>query len=158
MIKIDDVIKGKERFNIKALVIGDTGAGKTFFGSTFPKCYFLITAPREEDTFLNNPELRKNIVGFDRFIPESPADTKRVFEELLVATKNAREMAKKGEIDTLVLDNISFLAEHRWIYIDAYEKEYTNSGAVNTLAMYGKLNRWLFSFVLMSLLTCPATS
>ena len=156
MIKTQDVISGKEKFQIKILAVGGNGDGKTHFGSTFPKSYFLITEPRGEDTFLTKPELRNNVVGYDVFMPENPADTKRVFTELAQATKEAKEMAKKGEIETLVLDNISYLAENRWIYINQYEQEKSvSTGALNNQAMYGKLARWMYQFVLMNLLTFP---
>jgi len=156
MIKTTDVLQGKEKFNLKMMAIGGSGSGKTHFASSFPKCYFLMTEPSGEDTFLTNPALAKNVVGFDRFIPENPLDTKRVFKELAEATLMAKEMAKKGEIETLVLDNISFLTENRWVYIDSYERELSaRTGEVNGQAMYGKLARWMYQFVLMNLLTFP---
>ena len=155
MIKTADVLNGKEKMFIKMMAIGSSGSGKTHFASTFPKSYFLITEPGGEDTFLTKSDLSKNVVCFDRFIPSSTQDTKRIFEEITKSIVEAKEMAKRGEIETLVLDNISFLSENRWIYIEQYEKELTNSGAVNTMAMYGKLARWLYQFTLMQLLTFP---
>ena len=135
--------------------VSETGAGKTHLSATFPKCYFLITEPGGEETFLNNPELKKNIVGWDYFIPKSTDDTKRVFEELDKACMKAREMAEKGEIETIVMDNATYLAENRWIYINRWTPQYTRSGELNSQAMYGDLNRWLYQFVLMKLLSCP---
>lgn len=157
MIKPQDIIAGNERLNIRTLVIGDTGSGKTYFASSFPKCYFLITEPSGEDTFMTVPELRNNVVGFDRFIPENESDTKRIFEEIDKACTEARELAKKGEIETIVLDNITYLAENRFLYINKYEPEYSiKTGELDPRALYGKLSRWLYQFVLMKLLTIPA--
>ena len=157
MIKPEDVVNGKEKLFIKVLAIGETGNGKTYFASTFPHSYFINTEPNGEDTFLTVPALRKNIIGFDRFIPDSAQDTKRVFAELDIAIAMAKEMAKKREIDTVVLDNITYLAENRWVYINEFEKEISpRTGEVNNQAMYGKLGRWLFGFVTQKMLTIPA--
>lgn len=142
-------------FFLKMMAVGGSGAGKTHFAATFPKCYFLSTEPGGMDTIRTNPLLFKNLVGWDEFIPENPTDTKRVFEELAKSTLEAKQMAKDGKVETLVLDNISFLSENRWVYIEQYEKEITLQGAVNTQAMYGKLARWLYQFTLMNLLTFP---
>ena len=157
MIKVQDVLDGKEKMFMRALVIGSTGTGKTFFSAGFPKSYFLITEPNGEDTFMTVPEIRKNIIGFDRFIPINEDDTKRVFEELNTACDNARSMAQKGEIESIVLDNLTYLAENRWIYINRYEPEISPStGKLDSRGMYGKLSRWLYNFTLMKLLTIPA--
>ena len=74
-----------------------------------PKSYFLITEPGGEDTFLLVPELRKNVIGFDRFIPESAEDTKQLFEKLDKCCKEAKEMYEKGEIE--VEKNNSFVED-----------------------------------------------
>lgn len=140
---------------IKLMNIGSTGSGKTFLASTFPKCYFLITEPNGEDTFLNNPALAKNVVKYEHFMPTSPDDTKVVFEHLNKACAEAREMAKKGEVETLVLDNMTYLAENRWAYINTHEPVYTVKGDIDTRGMYGALGRWLYQFTLMKLLTFP---
>lgn len=156
MIKVEEVVSGEHKLHIKTLVMGATGNGKTYFAGTFPKSYFLMTEPDGEMTFLTVPELRKNVIGFDRFIPESQEDTKAVFERLYTACDEARQMALKGEIETLVLDNITYLAETRWIYINKYEQEFSpRTGELNTMAMYGKLSRWLYNFTLMKLVSFP---
>lgn len=156
MIKTADVVNGKERINIKVMAIGSSGVGKSHFAATFPKCYFLLTEPGGEDTWLTNPELRNNVVGFDRFIPKDISDTKQVFENLEKACAEAKELALKGEIETVVLDNMTYLAENRFIYINQFEKEIsTRTGEVNNQAMFGKLARWLYNFTLMKLTSLP---
>jgi len=155
MIRVTDVLNGKEKRYIKMMCIGASGSGKTHLASTFPKCYFLMTEPGGEDTFLNKTELSKNVVGFDRLIPNSAQDTKQSFIDLIKATQTAKEMALKGEIETLVLDNMTFLSENRWVYINEFEKELSRNGELNTQGMYGKLARWLYQFTYMNLLSCP---
>lgn len=157
MIKPSDILNSKNSLHIKALVIGDTGSGKSHFAATFPKSYFMLTEPAGEDTFMTKPSLRKNIVGFDRFIPENIDDTKRIFTELETACVNAREMAKSGEIESVILDNLTYLAENRFLYICRYEPEYSpKTGELDVRSSYGKLARWLYQFILMKLLTIPA--
>ena len=57
----------------------------------------------------------------------------------------------------MVLDNFTYLAENRWIYINKYEQELSpRTGDVDTRSMYGKLSRWLYNFTLMKLLSLPA--
>ena len=156
MITPQDYEKGKAKRRIKLMAIGGTGSGKTTLSASFPKSYFLITEPDGEATILNNKELKSNVVGMDFFIPNSIDDTKRVFEKLEVACLKAREMAKEGKIETLVLDNLTFLVENRWMYINRYEPLYARSGELDIRGLYGQLGRWLYSFVLMKLLACPA--
>jgi hypothetical protein len=152
MIKVSDVVDGTQKITIKALVMGPTGSGKTFFAATTPKSYFLITEPGGEDTFLLVPELRNNVVGFDRFIPESAEDTKPMFERLDKCCKDAKVMYEKGEIETLVLDNLTYLADNRWTFINKFQQELSvRTGEPDTQRMYGKLRDWLYDFVLMNL-------
>ena len=140
---------------IKIMNIGGSGAGKTHLSATFPKSYFLITEPGGWDTWMNRPELKKNVVGYDVFIPESVDDTKRVFIELDKACTEARQMAKDKKIETLVLDNMTYLSENRWVYINQHAPVYNMKGDKDTRGMYGALSRWLYQFTLMKLLSCP---
>lgn len=156
MIKVSDILSGERKITIKTLVMGATGNGKTYFAGTFPKSLFLMTEPDGEMTFLTLPELRKNVVGFDKFIPESAEDIKAVFERLNLACDEARKMALAGEIETLVLDNFTFLAENRMMYVNKYEQEISpRTGELNKMVMFGKLNRWLYEFTLMKLCSFP---
>ena len=155
MKTVKDLETGKGKRFVKLLTIGNTGAGKTHLAATFPKCYFMITEPGGEETWLNRPELKKNIVGFDYFIPRSAEDTKQVFIDLNKACDEAYRMAESGEIETLILDNMTYLAENRWSYINKHTPQYGRSGELNGQAMYGDLGRWLYQFTYMKLLRCP---
>ena len=156
MKTLEDVKTGKERLTIKSMLVGESGSGKTHLAATHPKCYFLITEPGGKDTFLTNPNLQKNIVGWDEFIPQSIEDTKDVFDRLEKAIVEAKRMALEGKIETLVLDNLTFLSENRWMYIGKYEPTYSGkSGEIDTRGMYGTLSRWLYQFILMKILTFP---
>lgn len=140
---------------IKMMCIGGSGTGKTYLSGTFPKTYFLSIEPGGMDTIIYHPELKNNLVGWVELVPENPQDTKRTFQLLDSSVTEAKELAKEGKVETLVVDNFTFLTENRWIYIEEFETELTNSGAVNKLAMFGKLARWCYQFTLMQLLTFP---
>lgn len=141
---------------IKLMVVGGTGTGKTHLCATFPKIMMAITEPNSEETFLNRPELKKNVVDYKHFIPTSEEDTLRVFKELNEYTDLARERAKKGEIESFALDNFTYLAENRFIFINKHQAVVTKNGEPDNRGMYGKLGRWLYLFTLMNLLTIPA--
>ena len=141
--------------NVKALVIGSSGVGKTYFSGSFPKSYVITTEPSGAETYEMNPKLLKNIVKQDYFIPSPIHDVKQVFDDIQKACIEAHTLAKEGTVETLVLDNITYLAENRWIYINQYEREVTKNGELDTRGMYGKLGRWLYNFVLMNLCSFP---
>lgn len=141
--------------HIKAMLIGATGSGKTYCAGTFPKTCFLSTEPGGLTTVALNNKLKSNLVMFDEFIPKDKVDTKRVFEELVKACTEARKLASEGKIETLVLDNLTYLTDNRWEYIQKYEPIYSRSGELDTRGMYGNLGRWLYTFTLMNLLSCP---
>ncbi len=152
MKTVEDIIKGK--FKLRVLAIGDTGTGKTYLAATAPKTYFLNCEPGGMDTVLLNPQLRKNLVGWEELIPANPKDTKNMFIKLQNAIIEAKQLTQQGKVETLVLDNITYLSENRWIYINEYEPEYSSrTGNIDPLSMYGKLSRWLYQFVLMDILT-----
>lgn len=141
--------------HIKVLAIGATGSGKTHLCGTFPKTCFLSTEPGGMTTIAMNPHLKSNLVVYDEFIPTSPDDTKHVFDKLKKSCRDAKAMAKEGKIETLVVDNLTYLAENRWIYINKYESVYARSGELDTRGMYGALGRWLYNFVYMDILSFP---
>lgn len=141
--------------SIKSLVIGPSGSGKSYFSGGFPKSYIICTEPDGLTTLEMNPQLIKNVVKHQYFIPSPVKEVKQVFVDLQAACKEAHELYAKGEIETLVLDNMSYLSENRWMYINKYEPEMAKSGELDTRGMYGKLGRWLYEFTLMNLCSFP---
>ncbi len=141
--------------NIKALVVGESGAGKTHFAGTFPKSYWIMTEPGGKDTLDFNADLNKNIVKHCYHMPTPLKDIKDVFADIIVSTKDAHKLAAEGKVDTLVLDNLTYLSENRWIFINKYQKLATSSGADDTQRMYGILGRWLYDFIYTNFTTFP---
>lgn len=140
---------------IKTLVVGPPGSGKTYHAGGYPKSYWMSTEPSGFETIECNPQLFKNVVKYQEFIPSPVKDLKQVFSEIQTSCKEAHEMAAKGEVETLVLDNITYLAENRWMFINKYQPETNRAGELDTRGMYGKLGRWLYEFTLMNICSFP---
>jgi len=155
MITKDDLMTGKEPLKLKVLANGGFGAGKTYFAMTFPKWAYCMVEPNGILTARTNKKLLDNMVVADSFIPSPDEDIKVTFERMERFIKECRERAKKGEIETLIVDNLTYLSTNRWEYINRYEKLITKSGEADTRGMYGTLGRWLYKFTLTELLTFP---
>lgn len=141
--------------SIKALISGMYGDGKSFFCGTCPKSYFISTEPGGFDTIEFNNTLLKNVVKQEYVIPgqEIPLEKYcKVFESKL---NEAYEMYKEGKIETLIIDNLTFLAEYYRMYLWQYEKEVTRSGQFDTMRMYGKLGERLNTLFILKVITFP---
>jgi hypothetical protein len=136
---------------LKILANGETGTGKTYLALTFPKVFYIGTEPNGLDTARANEKLQANLAYTTELVPSPVFEIKEVFRKLDEEVKKAHEMAKKGEVSTLVLDNITFLAQNRWVYINEYEKLYSKAGVLDIRAMYGNLGLWLYRFTLYGL-------
>ena len=149
----EQILKGESKQTLKILSNGGAGVGKTYLGFTFPKIAYICTEPNGLDTARANPSLIENLVWADEFLPSISEDIKVTFDRLEKAISQAYEDQSKGVIDTLFLDNFTFLAENRWIYINRYELLRTSSGVTDTRGMYGIISRWLYNFTLTRLLS-----
>lgn len=150
----EDLKKGTDKVWIKLANIADSGEGKSHFAATFPKCLFLVTGQGEDLTWKLKPELLKNIVRWEYFIPDSPSDTDKTFKKLSEVCLEAKEMARRGEIETVVLDNLTYLARDRWNYIQIHERmaHTSRNGEFDQLRAYGSLAQDLFNFCRYELL------
>ena len=149
----EDILSGKSKPTLKILANGMSGTGKTYLSFTFPRIAYLGTEPNGLDTARSNMALLENLVWADEFIPSVTEDIKDTFIRLEASIAKAHEDQAKGIVDTLDLDNITYLAQNRWIYINKYEIIRTKSGEVDLRAMYGTLSRWLYTFTLTRLLS-----
>ena len=141
--------------SLKVLVNGGPGTGKSYFGLGFPKVAWLLTEPGNLVLLETHPELKKNVAWYEEFIPSPTEDIKATFVRLDAAIMKAHTEFKEGKIETLFLDNISFLFENRWLFINFYEKLVGSGGTLDTRGMYGTLGRWGYKFTIMSLLSFP---
>lgn len=153
MITREQILKGESKQTLKILSNGGAGTGKTYLGFTFPKIAYIGTEPNGLDTARANRQLLNNLVWADEFIPSVGEDIKVTFERMDKAITKAFEDEAKGEVETLFLDNFTFLAENRWIYINKHEPVRSSNGSLDTRGMYGALSRWLYNFTLTRLLS-----
>lgn len=155
IITREDILSGASKVTLKTLVNGGSGTGKTFYAFSHPKVAYLGTEPNGLDTARANKKLLNNLVWAEEYIPSPSEDIKDVFNRLDKGIEKSFEGAVKGEVETLVLDNISFLSENRWAYINKYERLVSSNGSLDTRGMYGTLSRWLYQFTLTKLLSFP---
>lgn len=140
---------------VKALAVAEAGAGKTFFAGSFPKSYWIQTEPGGFETIEMNPELLKNTVKHQYFLPSPVYALENVFKDIEEAVKEAHELAKEGKVETLILDNITYFALNRWLYIEKHGKIFTKEGELNKLAMYADLADYLYEFTYWYLASFP---
>ena len=152
----EDLVSKKVPVYHKMLVNGDFGVGKSYFAMTYPKWKYAMIEPHGIQTALTHPHLLANMVSYESFVPREDEDIKDTFSRLDQFLTSARKEAQEGKIQTVILDNLSHLTENRWMYIEKYERQLTEKGNVNTLAMFLGLSRWLYRFTIERLLTIPA--
>ena len=140
---------------IKSLIIGPPGSGKTYHAGTYPKSYWISTEPGGYDTILSNPELLKNTVKQEYFIPSLLVPIETVFKNVEAACLEAHKLYKEGKIETLILDNMTYFSQNRWMYKNKFERIINSKGVEDTRAMYGRLKDWLWEFTLLNLTGFP---
>jgi len=153
MITAEQIKSGQAKQTLKILSNGGSGTGKTYLGFTFPKIAYIGTEPNGLDTARSNKALLENLVWADEFIPSTQEDIKVTFDRMEKSIEQAHKEQAEGKVETLFLDNFTYLSENRWIYLNKYELLRTSSGAVDTRGMYGILSRWLYNFTLTRLLS-----
>lgn len=151
----EDIVKGVAKQTVKALVNGGTGTGKTYFCMTAPKWAYAEIEPNGLDTARSNPKLLENMVYADSFIPSPDENIKSVMERLNKFMTQAHADAKAGKIETLIVDNVSYLSENFWMFINQFEPIKAANGALDTRSMYGTLGRKLYDFTLTKVLSFP---
>ena len=121
---------------------------------------YVGTEPGGLDSVTQNPEpraqeLQQHLVLQDTYIPTVLEDIKLTFQRLEESLKYAHALAKEGKVESLVLDNITFLSLNRWLYMEKYECKRTGSGEVDTRGMYGALALWMYRFILLNVVSFP---
>jgi len=164
MLKVMDAKDALMEVKLRALVLGEPGNGKTHFAATCPKVYYMGFSLGESDTFVVQPELRKNIVKIASLVPSNDAELKQLFGDLDTGVENglihkciveAKEMFVKGEIETLVIDTVTYLVDYLWQYLDKFCKKLGRGGEVDTRSMYGDLNTKLTRLIGLNIISFP---
>ena len=152
----EQLVSDKSKVKLKVLANGGFGTGKTYFSMTFPKWAYAQIEPNGITTALSNKHLLDNMVVADQFVLSQDEDVKVTFDRLEKFCRECREKAKKGEIETFILDNLTHLSINRWAFIEKYQKTVSpKTGNVDTQSMFGELSRWLYRFILTEVVSLP---
>lgn len=140
------------------------GCGKTVQALSFPKCFVISVDPAGLEPLRQpkNAKLLENLVEYVELGRESQNDLKAVFKEGVPATElssihgcieRAKELAAKGEVETLVVDGGTYLVDMYWAKICELEEVRAQSGARDTQAMYRNLGLGLYRLFAANMLT-----
>ena len=142
--------------------LGPSGSGKTTAAISFPRICSIEFDPTGMDV-IYDPSSRasqfaKNLVWR---IPMAGVDPKSMFTvtdkpsetSLYGAVALAVDLHAKGQIDTLLLDGYTYMANAKWnhIFKDEDEQIWTKGRSLDTQKMYGRLGQWLSEFTLGTL-------
>lgn len=134
--------------------VGGAGSGKTHLACTFPKFYMIATEPNNHWVWKLNPGLEKNKVVHKYFLP-SKDTLKDMFNSVSKAIEEAKQLYKDGKVETLIIDNGTYLMHNRWLWQNEYAKKQTRTGEVDTRGMYGDLRSWGYKFFTLEVLSFP---
>src|SRR5690242_11300309 len=106
-------------------ISGFFGAGKTLQSLSFPKCYVVSCDPAGLETVRQpaNAKFLANLVFYEELHNESREELKELFRESATAAErgsvygclaHAKELATRGEVETLVIDGFTYLADMKW--------------------------------------------
>lgn len=146
------------------------GCGKTVQALSFPKCFVISVDPAGLEPLRQpkNIKLLDNLVEYVELGRESQNDLKALFKEGVPATdltsiygciERAKELAAKGEVETLVLDGGSYAVDLFWAKICELEQvKSEKTGNVDTQSMYRSLGLGLYRLFAGNLLTTASRS
>jgi len=110
-----------------------------------------------------NAKFLDNLVHVEELQVASKDELKQVFKESATSAErdsvygclaHARELAAKGEVETIVIDGFSYFVDMKWRQINEYEiAKSTTTGNVDSQAMYRNLGLYLHRFVASDLMT-----
>ena len=106
--------------DLKILASGGPGTGKTTFGLSFPKVAWFNLEPGNR-VLLETSANKQNLSFQGEYIPSITEDIRETFTRLLADIKTTHLAFKEGKVQTLFLDNLTYLFENRWMFINKYE-------------------------------------
>lgn len=146
-------------------ISGFFGSGKTLQSLSFPKCYVISCDPAGLETIRqpSNAKFLANLAWYEELHNETRDELKEMFRESATSSEHgsvygciahAKELAAKGEAETLVIDGFTYLADMKWRAINEYEiAKSGTTGNVDTQVMYRNLGLYLHRFVASNLMT-----
>lgn len=158
-----DFLERRPAFTVN--ISGYFGTGKTLQALSFPKCYVISCDPAGLETLRQprNSRFLANLVWYEELHHETAKDLKETFRETATAEErgsiygclaHAKQLAEKGEVESLVLDGFTYFVDQKWQAINAYEiAKSATTGNVDGQAMYRNLGLYLHRFVSSDLMT-----
>lgn len=148
-------------------ISGYFGSGKSLQAHSFPKCYTVSCDPAGLETLRQprNEKFLNNLVHYEDLHNENSEELKKLFRESAAKSPlerdsiygclaHAKELAAKGEIETLVIDGFTYLVDMKWAQICEFEEVKSNTtGNRDSQAMYRNLGLYLHRFVASDLMT-----
>lgn len=140
-------------------------SGKTLQALSFPKCYVISCDPAGLETVRQprNKPFLDNLAWYEELHVETKEELIRTFKETAKADEresvygclaHAKELAAKGEVESLVIDGFTYLCDMKWRQINEYEvQKSSNTGNVDSQSMYRNLGLYLHRFVASDLMT-----
>lgn len=141
------------------LLCANFGEGKTSVAITFPKFFYIgfrqggLEVIRQD----RNKSAQDNLVRYEEICPKSDEELKEMFSpnngRIHTLCREAREMAEKGEVETLILDDCTDAVENMQKFIWKFDAKKTENGAENTQGMFGQLKINLSNWIDRDVLT-----
>lgn len=155
----------KRRPALTLNISGFFGTGKTLQSLSFPKCYVISCDPAGLETIRqpSNAKFLANLIWYEELHNHQKEELKEMFRESAKTEErgsvygciaHAKELAAKGEIETLVIDGFTYFVDMKWRQINEYEvAKSATTGNLDTQAMYRNLGLYLHRFVASDLMT-----
>lgn len=146
-------------------ISGFFGTGKTLQSLSFPKCYVISCDPAGLETIRQsqNAKFLNNLVWYEELHNHQKEELKEMFREAATSEQrgsvygciaHAKELAAKGDVETLVIDGFTYFVDMKWRQINEYEvAKSATTGNIDTQAMYRNLGLYLHRFVASDLMT-----
>jgi hypothetical protein len=159
----DDFIQRRPALTLN--VSGFFGTGKTLQSLSFPKCYVISCDPAGLETIRqpDNSKFLANLVEYEELHNHAKEELKEMFRESAGAADrgsiygclaHAKELAKDGVIETLIIDGFTYFVDMKWRGINEYEiAKSATTGNIDTQSMYRNLGLYLHRFVASDLMT-----
>ena len=127
------------------LFASNFGEGKTTQMIAFPRFFYIgfRQGGLSAINTLKNQKHKNNLIRYEELIPKDDKEMREFLEPekglLTRFVREAREMAQKNEIETLLLDDVTDAVENHQKYIWEFEYKKTGSGESDTQSMFGQL-------------------
>jgi hypothetical protein len=135
----------EEKPKTSILLCANFGEGKTSVMITFPKFMYIGFRQGGLDVLKQdkNKQHRANLVRYETLIPQSDEELKTFFQpktgKFSVLMQEAQDMAKKGEIESLLIDDFTDSVDNEQKFVWTHQKATTQTGQPDTQSMYGQV-------------------